>query len=324
MGQKRRRLALSCVACRRRKVKCDRTFPTCNRCQKGNVACDYVAYTGKSDEAAPTPGSEGSSNSQREREASVNSWADDANIWHARAKQHTTAQSQPEASASTTTPSFANRPPHKTLLELQERVFELETYVRAAGSRPVSSEKYLGMGHPIGPGAPQGKRAFQEHERALLRGKSFKTQYFGPSHPAGILLQYEELSCFVKTILTHLPTLEKARLAFKQTRQGPGRSLGPPHIETLASMVPDQKRTDALVQEYFATIETTYRILHMPTFFQSYKDFWKSSSNVSAPFLAQLLLICSCVNSSVEGGPTGFHGRSSASREMSVNWLPKM
>ncbi|KEF59913.1 uncharacterized protein A1O9_04761 [Exophiala aquamarina CBS 119918] len=321
MGQKRRRLALSCVACRRRKVKCDRTFPTCNRCQKGNVACDYVAYTGKSDEPAHTPGSEGSSNAQRAREVSVSSWAEDANTWQARAKLHSNTRSQPEASASITTPSFANRPPNQKLLELQERVFELETYVRAAGSRPVSSEKYLGMGHPIGPGASQGKRAFQEHERALLRGKSFKTQYFGPSHPAGILLQYEELSSFVKTILGHIPALEKARLAFKQNRPELGRTLMPSQFETLASMVPDQKRTDALVQEYFATIETTYRILHMPTFFQSYKEFWKSSSNVSAPFLAQLLLICACVNSAVEGGPTGFRGRSSASREMSVNWL---
>lgn len=321
MGQKRRRLALSCVACRRRKVKCDRTFPTCARCQKGGVACDYVSYTGKSDDINHSPGSEGSSNAQREREQSVTSWVEDANTWHTRSRQHANARSQPEAGASTINPSFATRPPTRTLLELQERVFELETYVRTAGSRPVSSEKYLGMGHPIGPGASHDKGTLQEHERALLRGKSFKTQYFGPSHPAGILLQYEELSRFVKTILCHLPALEKARLSFKQKRQDLGRPLMILDFETLASMVPDQKRTDALVQEYFATIETTYRVLHTPTFFQSYKEFWKDSGNVSAAFLAQLLVICACVNSSVEGGPTGFNGRSSAVRDMAVHWL---
>lgn len=321
MGQKRRRLALSCVACRRRKVKCDRTFPTCTRCQRGNVSCDYVSYTGKSDETIPTPGSEGSSNAHREQ--SVNSWTEDANIWHSRSKQHANARAQPEAEPTMHNTSSTGRPSTRSLLELQERVLELETYVRAAGSRPVSSEKYLGMGHPIFPGSSPNQGSGQDHERALLRGKGFKTQYFGPSHPAGILLQYEELSEFVKTILLNIPALEKARLTFKQKRQELGPSWDLPHFETLASMLPNPKRTDALVQEYFATIETTYRILHTPTFFQSYKDFRKSSSEVPAAFLVQLILICACVNSSVEGGPTGFHGRNSAARDMSLNWIQR-
>ena len=70
MGPKRRRLALSCVACRRRKVKCDRTYPTCVRCQKGGSACDYVSYTGK-DNALPTPSEE---SPHVRREESVASW----------------------------------------------------------------------------------------------------------------------------------------------------------------------------------------------------------------------------------------------------------
>ena len=49
MGSKRRRLALSCVDCRRRKVKCGRELPTCVRCIKGGNAdnCQYVQF-GKS------------------------------------------------------------------------------------------------------------------------------------------------------------------------------------------------------------------------------------------------------------------------------------
>ena len=70
MGPKRRRLALSCVACRARKVKCDRTYPTCVRCQKGAVTCDYVSYT-KQDLALPTPSDE---SPHVRREVSVESW----------------------------------------------------------------------------------------------------------------------------------------------------------------------------------------------------------------------------------------------------------
>src|SRR5271170_512341 len=48
MGQKRRRIALSCVDCRRRKVKCDRSYPSCLRCKQGGHAdsCVYVPYEG--------------------------------------------------------------------------------------------------------------------------------------------------------------------------------------------------------------------------------------------------------------------------------------
>lgn len=41
---KRRRKALSCYDCRRRKLKCDRTFPACSRCVKAGLAsaCTYA------------------------------------------------------------------------------------------------------------------------------------------------------------------------------------------------------------------------------------------------------------------------------------------
>ncbi|KAI1378342.1 hypothetical protein F4677DRAFT_392255 [Hypoxylon crocopeplum] len=32
---------LSCVACRNRKLKCDRTKPRCNRCEKAKIECNY-------------------------------------------------------------------------------------------------------------------------------------------------------------------------------------------------------------------------------------------------------------------------------------------
>lgn len=42
--QKRRRKALSCYECRRRKVKCDRGAPSCNRCKETgqDVSCSYT------------------------------------------------------------------------------------------------------------------------------------------------------------------------------------------------------------------------------------------------------------------------------------------
>src|SRR2546421_2065475 len=41
--RKRRRKALSCYDCRRRKLRCDRDYPSCSRCQKAGQAdsCIY-------------------------------------------------------------------------------------------------------------------------------------------------------------------------------------------------------------------------------------------------------------------------------------------
>jgi hypothetical protein len=36
-----RRVALACIQCRLRKVKCDATLPNCNRCQADEKACEY-------------------------------------------------------------------------------------------------------------------------------------------------------------------------------------------------------------------------------------------------------------------------------------------
>ena len=130
------------------------------------------------------------------------------------------------------------RPQTKPLRDLQDRVYELETYVRAAGSRPSSLDLYLGMGHPAGPGAASGKNDLQEKERSLLRGKGFKTQYFGPSHGASLLLQFEELSRFVKDIIQRLPTLEKHRNIWKHQRNELNTNLMLPDKDTLLSLLP--------------------------------------------------------------------------------------
>lgn len=41
--KKKRRTPFSCTVCRRKKIKCDRTKPTCQRCQMSNSKCIYTA-----------------------------------------------------------------------------------------------------------------------------------------------------------------------------------------------------------------------------------------------------------------------------------------
>ncbi|ETN42487.1 uncharacterized protein HMPREF1541_01643 [Cyphellophora europaea CBS 101466] len=316
MGQKRRRLALSCVDCRRRKVKCGRELPSCVRCIKGGHgdACKYVSYDDKSGDLL-TPTDE-SPEERRAASDAEESWTEEAETYYRHSKGGATSK---------TAYAVKRTAPQRSLEELQERVFELETYVRSAGSRPVSSEMFLGMGHPQGPGS-RPKDTNQDFERSLLRGRSFKTQYTGPSNAASLLLQFEELSMFVKEILNRMPSFERSKDAVKRLQ---GSDAGTPakkdptelDLQTFVAMVPPKQRADALVQEYFDVLETTYRVLHIPSFQANYEAFWTNPQAADIEFVAQLLIVMAAMNCVVAGGVKGFLGRSSVGREDSHRWI---
>jgi Fungal specific transcription factor domain/Fungal Zn(2)-Cys(6) binuclear cluster domain len=323
MGTKRRRLALSCVDCRKRKVKCGRETPACVRCVRGGYGdkCQYVAYDDRST-ALPTPTDDSPEHRREGSAAGYESWTEDAETW-----QRSSAKAGNDINMDRITAQII---PHKrpaaqrSIEDLRERVVELEAYVRAAGSRPVSSEKYLGLGHPAGPGTGSFTDAMQEYERSLLRGRSFKTQYFGPSHAASLLLQFEDLSSFTRDILKRIHYFDKMKYHFKIVRGENAEasdSRQQRNFQALAAMVPAKERADALTQEYMDTFETTYRVLHVPSFYQRYEQFWSNPDNSSTDFVVQLLLVMAAVIAVVPGEVEGFVGRSSISRETATRWI---
>ena len=60
------------------------------------------------------------------------------------------------------------------------------------------------------------------------------------------------------------------------------------HAFKLEEMMPARAVADQLLDLYLATFETTYRILHVPTFRQQYETFWTTGA-VDMVFLAKLL-----------------------------------
>lgn len=324
MGQKRRRLALSCVACRRRKVRCGRELPRCVRCVKGGVgdSCKYVSYDDKlGNLLTPT---DDSPDVRRELSEAEESWTEEADAYHRSSKIGKAASANVRLSKPTGAAKHSVAP-ERSLEQLQERVFELETYVRSAGSRPVSSEMFLGMGHPHGPGS-RPKDHPQEFERSLLRGKSFKTQYFGPTNAASLLLQFEELSAFVKEILKRMPNLGKSKEVFKHVRVMQETAAGHRNpneltLEAFIAMVPARSTADPLVNLFFDIFETTYRILHAPTFMQSYEDYWSRPEGTDLEFVVQLLLVMATVYCVQPNSGLGFVGRSSVGRELCHQWI---
>ena len=55
--------------------------------------------------------------------------------------------------------------------------------------------------------------------------------------------------------------------------------------------VPPREMADQLVDLYFRTYESVYRILHIPSFRKEYVDFWSYPESTSTIFVVKLLLV---------------------------------
>lgn len=59
----------------------------------------------------------------------------------------------------------------------------------------------------------------------------------------------------------------------------------------LDEMVPSREVADQLLGLYLDTFETTFRILHIPTFLKQYADYWATGQKSDSSFIAQLLAV---------------------------------
>lgn len=57
--------------------------------------------------------------------------------------------------------------------------------------------------------------------------------------------------------------------------------------------VPEKEISDRLVNAYFRTFESVYRILHIPTFEEEYASYWRDPAAASMAFVIKLLLVMS-------------------------------
>jgi hypothetical protein len=87
------------------------------------------------------------------------------------------------------------------------------------------------------------------------------------------------------------------------------------------ALVPQKNIVDEHVAVYFQTWETSYRILHEPTFWSNYQAFWdrKSDEEVSASFAAILVYVVAITKCAKPNDRNVFIGDSSADRENALN-----
>lgn len=92
------------------------------------------------------------------------------------------------------------------------------------------------------------------------------------------------------------PDLERVKRGLWK-RQPLNEPFPDPTTVSLMALLPSRAVVDELIGLYLTYIESTHRILHVPTFLRDVDEFWLKMDNptiVSAAFVAQLLLVCAC------------------------------
>ncbi|CAA9962431.1 C6 zinc finger domain containing protein [Pyrenophora teres f. maculata] len=243
----KKRKVLSCYACRSRKMKCDRVFPVCGRCNK----------TGRSQECTYDP--------RLVQETRTNT---DAQTEQGKPSTLTARPVDGESLADTSDVL-------RRKIQLQERRIAMleQKLVVQVGSHKSSQYSNTVADEP------------DLKEEVMFRKKGFRSQFHGPTSVMSTISTYYELHAFTREALIVDHSVLRIKSDFKQFRDRKKKLLNEHNsriyntdAEILAAL-PEQSIVEAQAVLYFETWERSYRILHEPTFWREYRNFWEENRN---------------------------------------------
>ncbi|KAJ5909207.1 transcriptional regulator family: Fungal Specific TF [Penicillium taxi] len=281
--QRRRRPPLSCTECRKRKVKCDRSFP-CAQCVRSKTAdmCVFVGLPDASESTKMSPPPSRSRLHASNKSESSGIFVFDSKLGP-RNKYNRVSKSNPS----------------DELHELQNRLRALEkTLQKSNSSFTPDNSVYEGSSEITSSTEAVGVDDRVRHlPDVSFRGKKGKTHYFGRSHYTTTVSFFQDIGSFLRRVGRE-KYKDKDILDIKsfkrenQIRESREHQVAfQEHAFKLHELVPPRKVADQLLQLYLDSFETTYRILHIPTFLKEYNDYWANNQQPDSAFEAQLLAV---------------------------------
>ncbi|KAK3381478.1 hypothetical protein B0H63DRAFT_475812 [Podospora didyma] len=277
--RRRRRPAVSCSLCRRRKIRCNRESP-CSNCVRSGV--EHCVY----DNNNPPP-------LARPRTQAPGPVAGPLPTLAAGPPSSTTALStaiprhSPRSLAASSTASTLAA--SGDVDGLTRRIKQLEDQLSKVAPTSAPSPNPNGIETTT---SRIGGIIHVHREQGISRSISHKKRLFGQSHwiNAVVSLSHDTFNALEPYLLQEskaLSGIQKckslARVIKARRRR---RSSSPPISE-----FPPKDVADDLVDCYLRTSETVYRILHIPTFRRDYEALWVSDAEPDAAFLIQLKLV---------------------------------
>lgn len=165
--------------------------------------------------------------------------------------------------------------------------------------------------------------------RMMMRGRETTTRFGGSGINAHLVAQFRDIRSFAEDIRLTNPILSRVRPDLERVTKGLWKwkplneTLPVPTAASLISLLPTRAVADELVGLYLTYVESTHRILHIPSFLRDFNDFWATcdTSDVPVSFIVQLLLVLAIAWNLADMG--GLQGKSPAPLKCyaAVEWV---
>ncbi|KAE8381978.1 hypothetical protein BDV26DRAFT_49287 [Aspergillus bertholletiae] len=289
--RRRRRPAVSCSLCRRRKIRCDRKTPCSNCVRSKNEACIYETHPSDHPRPQVNHGQTITLESREDPSPIAPSASSDVSrpltmISHA---HESIASGLPDATSPKSQASAGD------VEALKKRVKNLEEQLLKASQRPLQSSGPAPLPDARTVNSPMcevDSRLFGETQ-VITRNVVHKSRMFGQSHwingVFGICRDVlEMLEPYVhdetSDVLSAMRRCKDLARVIK-SRRTPSWPAPP------TSALPSKEVADELVDCYLRTSETVYRVLHIPSFQRDYEALWVSNRAPDLAFLVQVKLV---------------------------------
>lgn len=255
--RRQRRLHISCIECRRRKIRCDRSKP-CLPCIRGDRAdgCLYPQAPDSQDKGIP---------GQIVFEVSPASGQKHENKHGAQQKVPPSAPAR--TLPSETVPDVAVVPPLRQFWH---------------GSQAGDSYESPFDGRTI------------VVPKEVIFGEEDATVFWGRTHEANFVPRITDMTTILLHAAEddQISTLLEVERHTRPKYLVPSSTVDP----ELLSLIPPRTTADRLWRMYKDHFESYYRVLHVPSFETDYEHFWATQKAPSG-FLAQLLSVCAIASS---------------------------
>ncbi|KAI0126189.1 hypothetical protein BJ170DRAFT_582966 [Xylariales sp. AK1849] len=322
--RRRRRPALSCLECRRRKIKCNRTFP-CVHCVSTKSRCAYTIYDNE-----PAVQQRGQQGRSRGSTSSPSAYVPLPEPQTQHISTNTTiAGTVNVASAAGPTaavaglnesPDIVGRGDIRPLDRHQDAGVDLENLLQRVRKLEESTAS-----SPIHGLSETGQdilaRQAGLHDSQIILNK---TRILGWSHWMGMASEFATIgACYTacypqlggnsdgpsfkgaetEALLVQIgDLLQKCKNIAKCIKVGrPSRYFSGSDFD-LAT--PSREVADTMVTLYFRFFESTHRILHIPTFLTEYQRYWDHPEGVTTDMRLKILLVIGIGSSLCEHGDT--------------------
>lgn len=299
---RRRRPAVACTECRRRKIRCDQAIP-CRHCEKVALRCVYNHLRpniSQSNIIPPETAPAIISGSQ----ASVNDSAQlplsNDNEFHGFGRDSLNGDLSLDyvSSALPTSSSIFAKPNSVLSSVTQSLAWDV--------APPETGIEFLAESDSVA------------NLQGQIRGS--QVQHIAPwmeilhCDPDKFWFDSEDLRQMQRKIRDLELSLGMSKIPSEWLYWSPGCTT--PEV---SSLIPQQGTCDLLLELYVDTFESAIRILHIPSFYQGYRQYWDNPDSISDAFLCKLLLAMAIGTLFAPASPSA--GQLADMRSQALAWI---